>query len=140
MEEELYKNAVLIEVFNEKFGGKLQFIKDIKEVTTNIIIPNYVVLAFVENALFHGLVPKEGEWKLSLKIDENENATQITITDNGVGFDTSILDDKNISTVNIGTIPYVINQLKTSFRNLGTVTIFSSSNKGTQVNIEIPKI
>lgn len=141
LKEELNKNDLLIEVFKERFGGKLQFIKEVKEVATNILIPNYVVLAFVENALFHGLVPKEGEWKLSLKIDENEKAVQIKITDNGVGFDTSVLVNKNISMSDyIGTIPYVITQLKTSFSDMGEVNIVSSNNKGTKVNIKIPKI
>ena len=41
---------------------------------------------FVENAIWHGLSPKEGEKKLQLSISKKEpNYIEIAIEDNGIG-------------------------------------------------------
>ena len=140
LKEELLQTDLLIEVFKERFGAKLQFIKNIKKEAVSIYIPNYAVLAFVENALFHGLIPKEGDWKLTLKIDENEEAVQITVTDNGVGFEPLEYEKKNGSIGDVGTIDYVTTQFKTFYNDLGELHISSSNDRGTQINIVIPKV
>ncbi len=48
-------------------------------------IPTMIIQPFVENAILHGLTPKQGERKLFIDIKENGPSIICNITDNGVG-------------------------------------------------------
>ncbi len=68
---------------------KLRFKKDFSyTIETNgivdIQIPPMLIQPFIENALVHGLLHKEGEKKLSIRFELKENLI-CTIEDNGVG-------------------------------------------------------
>lgn len=52
-----------------------------------ILVPPLTLQPFVENAIWHGLSPKEGEKSLSISISKEDNMIKITIDDNGVGRD-----------------------------------------------------
>ncbi|HCA82175.1 MAG TPA: sensor histidine kinase, partial [Flavobacteriales bacterium] len=55
----------------------------------DILIPPMLIQPFVENALIHGLLHKEGEKKLSLKF-ELKDVLICEITDNGIGREASM--------------------------------------------------
>ncbi len=68
---------------------KLRFKKDFHfEIVTNdiddIMLPPFLIQPFLENSLVHGLLHKEGEKKLKITFELNENLI-CTIEDNGVG-------------------------------------------------------
>ncbi len=72
---------------------KLRFKKDFTyEIIVNnaegIMIPPFLVQPFIENSLVHGLLHKEGEKKLTVVFDLEEELI-CTIEDNGVGRDRS---------------------------------------------------
>jgi sensor histidine kinase YesM len=48
-------------------------------------LPPLLIQPFVENAILHGLVPKEGEGKIEVHFDVHNNQLVCTITDNGIG-------------------------------------------------------
>ena len=48
-------------------------------------IPSMLIQPFVENALKHGLLHKQGEKKLEVTFSLNENSLVCTIQDNGIG-------------------------------------------------------
>jgi len=58
-----------------------------KTINPDIIhIPRFLIQPFVENAIWHGLLPKEGEKQVSLSFEyRDENALFCVIEDNGVG-------------------------------------------------------
>lgn len=68
---------------------KLRFKKDLDyQINTNkiddILIPPLLIQPFIENALVHGLLHKEGFKKLTISFELNENLI-CTIEDNGIG-------------------------------------------------------
>lgn len=142
LREEILQYETFLEIIRRRFGSKIEIINKIYDSTLDTFIPNYSIMTFVENAIFHGLVSKDGDWKLTLEVEDNDNDNyiRIVITDNGVGFNTSSLIDKDYLTDEVGTIQYISNQLKTLYHGLGELQITSSSDNGTQVNILIPKI
>lgn len=144
LKEELLQTDNLIDMFKARFGENLNYTNNIKDEFLNIYLPNYTLNAFVENALFHGLIPKEGIWKIKLDIEEGEEYFQIHITDSGIGFDTSILNLNYNSTDNssndVGKISSVKSRLNSYFNNNGHIDISSSHGKGTRVGITIPKM
>lgn len=73
---------------------KLRFKKDFSysidhNTIEDVLIPPMLIQPFVENALIHGLLHKEGEKKLSLKF-ELKDVLICEITDNGIGRDASM--------------------------------------------------
>jgi LytS/YehU family sensor histidine kinase len=51
----------------------------------NLQIPPMLIQPFVENAILHGLMNKEGERQLQLRFFEQGEQLQIWIEDNGIG-------------------------------------------------------
>lgn len=60
------------------------------EVAPNInmdreLIPSFIVQPFVENSIWHGLMPKTGVKNLWVKVEKTDSILTITIEDNGIG-------------------------------------------------------
>lgn len=144
LKEELLQTRNLIDIFRARFGENLNYTNTIGDEFLNIYLPNYTLNAFVENALFHGLIPKEGIWKLMLFIEEGEEYFKIQIIDSGIGFDTSILDAAyNLaanSSNDVCKITCVKSRFNSYFNNAGHIEISSCKGKGTRVGIKIPKM
>jgi len=51
----------------------------------DIMVQPLLIQPFLENAIWHGLMPKEGDLFLSLQISKSKNQIIYEITDNGVG-------------------------------------------------------
>ena len=59
-----------------------------KEVETDYIeIPPLLLQPYVENAIWHGLMPKEDGGRIDIRvaINQEESLLEISITDNGIG-------------------------------------------------------
>lgn len=56
-----------------------------EKVEFNMGLPPLLIQPFVENAILHGLVPKEGEGTIEVNFDVQNNQLVCTITDNGIG-------------------------------------------------------
>ena len=70
--------------FNHEFTWNINAGNDDR--LLNITLPPMVLQPFIENAILHGLMPKQGEKHLNLGISgENGNLLVITIDDTGVG-------------------------------------------------------
>ena len=71
--------------FNDQFSYKIENHNDIN--TANIIIPSLLLQPYVENAIWHGLLHKEGEKLITIRIEGNLNDDFIVVNiiDNGVG-------------------------------------------------------
>ena len=87
---ELLQVDNLINIFRTRFGENLAYRKTAREDLPDPYLPSNTVLALVESALVHGLIPKEGDWRLNVDIDENEHGLQILVADNGVGLISSM--------------------------------------------------
>jgi LytS/YehU family sensor histidine kinase len=85
-ELETLKLYVLLE--SARFDNKFKCVYHISEdVDANSIkIPPMLLQPFVENAIWHGLMQKEGEGTITVQIKkENEEFLNISITDDGIG-------------------------------------------------------
>jgi len=50
-----------------------------------VLIPTFLLQPLIENAIWHGLMPLQGEKKLEIDISCTENQLTISIKDNGIG-------------------------------------------------------
>ena len=83
-ELEFVKNYITIQKFRfqELFDFKIIVEKDVK---LSKLIPKLVIQNFVENAIYHGLIPRKKGGSLNINIIQNKQNIVVTIVDNGVG-------------------------------------------------------
>ena len=72
--------------FNNKFGFSIHATAAIED---DMGLPPLLIQPFVENAILHGVVPKEGNGMISVVFDVADNQLVCTITDDGIGFSKS---------------------------------------------------
>ncbi len=73
--------------FNKAFNFAITVAGDVS--VNDIKLPPLLVQPFVENAIWHGLLLKEGDKKLQISVFKRENNLVIEIDDNGIGREAS---------------------------------------------------
>ncbi|PBQ30809.1 hypothetical protein CNR22_03130 [Sphingobacteriaceae bacterium] len=73
--------------FNNAFSFAITISDDVS--TSEIRLPPLLIQPFVENAIWHGLLLKEGNKKLDIRVFKRENNLIIEIDDNGIGREVS---------------------------------------------------
>lgn len=87
LSEELSLVRNYIELEKSRFDDRFTCVLDVPEdVPEDIQIPPLLLQPFIENAIWHGLLPSDKELKvLSLSAELTDRSVLITIRDNGVG-------------------------------------------------------
>ncbi len=89
LQEELEMLELYLELEKLRFGKQFEYALTVVGVADKeeLAIPAMIIQPFVENALKHGLLHKEGDKKLSIQFELLHTQKQLvcTITDNGVG-------------------------------------------------------
>jgi len=96
-----------IKIQRERYDTDLDFSCDISENAKGVMIPLLILQPHVENALFHGIVPK-GSGKIKVSARTAEGRIWLTVWDNGAGVFPEILDR---TMHGIDKISYVYNQI-----------------------------
>ncbi len=72
--------------FDDKMEWSIKIHPDLD--AYHLEIPNMIIQPFVENAIWHGIMPSSQKGFIALSIDPTaRGGLEITITDNGVGFE-----------------------------------------------------
>ena len=87
LHEELTILKLYVDIENIRFEEKINLnIKNPENIhIQNIIIPPMILQPFIENAIWHGLMLKEGEKWIDLLFSQEEDAIVLKIRDNGIG-------------------------------------------------------
>ncbi len=131
-QQELLHTNLYLSLEKRRFGNRIQAEYDTP--ITDFLLPALSLQPIAENAVRHGIVKRDEGGKIILRTFEDEACWYITVTDNGVGFDTqkSIHDGRH----HVG-IENVRSRLKAMCG--GTLEITSIPGTGTTVTISIPK-
>jgi tetratricopeptide (TPR) repeat protein len=79
-----------LELEQLRFHNKFEFsIKSSSNVEFNMGLPPLLIQPFVENAILHGVVPKEGNGKIEVNFDVQNDQLVCAITDDGIGLSKS---------------------------------------------------
>jgi len=141
-EYEIAKNYLYIQ--KARFDSKIEYILDIDEGALSYKVPSMILQPFIENAIIHGLEPKEGKGVLELIIRETPYDIQIIIRDNGVGISQERLAEilnykeksqQKSSRYGIG-ISNVMRRLELKYGK-NVVDIYSKLGKGTEVRMKL---
>lgn len=77
------KNYLAIE--KKRFGDRIQVSYEIEE--EHFLVPSLILQPLVENAVKHGIMPKEEGGTIQIKTRKEGSDYYITVADDGVGFD-----------------------------------------------------
>ncbi|WP_431163879.1 tetratricopeptide repeat-containing sensor histidine kinase [Flagellimonas beolgyonensis] len=86
--EELETVELYMNIENIRFSNEIDFRVEVDEDINvdNVKIPSLTLQPFLENSLWHGLSPKEGEKKIHIHVKRKDKGhVSIEILDNGVG-------------------------------------------------------
>ena len=116
-----------------RFGKKLNIEYDIQ--TTDFYIPMLSVQPLVENAVKHGVGMKKKGGTVTISTRETENAFEVIISDDGVGFDTNARKEDD------GRSHVGMENTRSRLRQMcgGEVTVQSTVGEGTTATITLPK-
>jgi tetratricopeptide (TPR) repeat protein len=139
--EEIEYLSMYLTLEKTRFSKKMQYNilieKNIDE--EEIIIPPMLIQPFIENAIWHGIMPKDTGGTIDIDITCVYNVLQIKITDNGIGISNSI-NNKSSGHISRGLelIQERVNLLnKLSDRKISIHKV-QTGESGTEVLIQIP--
>ncbi len=142
-EFEMVKNYIFIQKM--RFGEKIKYAFNIDDGALDYKVPSMILQPFVENAVIHGLEPKEEEGLMELNILDRDEIILVVIKDNGIGMNSKILNDiinnrgkmSEDSRMGIG-VNNVIRRLELTFGK-NVIEIESKIGQGTEVRIKLYK-
>jgi len=91
----LFDELETCRLYNEleslRFNGKFTYSFNVDQTLDlkSIMVPALIIQPFIENAIWHGIMPKEEGGVVTVKVDKWDNTIRCTIDDNGVGRETS---------------------------------------------------
>lgn len=139
--EEIDYLRLYLELESLRYGKKLNYDFNIDEEIEldDIMIPSMLLQPFVENAIWHGIMPKDEDGNILIGIKESHHLLTITIEDDGVGIENSFKakNDEYISrgmTITKERI-HLINQISGVEIN---INVNQKPGGGTMVRINIP--
>lgn len=103
--EELERLELYISLEHMRFQNKFEYNIELgpNVQAENIVIPPMFLQPFVENSIWHGILPMDKAGKISIKIQhESPNTIKFIIEDNGIGIDTSLAKKSKHSHISKG--------------------------------------
>ncbi len=152
LEEEINMLQLYLSLEKTRFGNSFEYKIFVDEEldTDEIKIPNLMIQPFVENAIWHGLMHKEGDRKIDISFElKNDESIICIVTDNGIGRKRAA-EIRKMKSVEIKhqskgmqLIKDKIDVLKQQFKSDVLVEIYDVANidgdvQGTKVLIQLP--
>ena len=85
LREELEAIDEYLDIESIRFGPRLRIEKSIDPASLEIVVPSMLLQPLVENSIKHGLSPKIGEGRITIRSQRENGHAVIDIIDNGVG-------------------------------------------------------
>jgi two-component system LytT family sensor kinase len=85
LREELEAIDEYLDIESIRFGPKLRIEKDIDPESLDVVVPSMLLQPLVENSIKHGLAPKIGEGRITIRSVRERGHAIIDVIDNGIG-------------------------------------------------------
>ena len=119
-----------------RFGQtRLKVVKDIEPKALNALVPTMLLQPLVENAIKHGLTPKEKGGVITISARLRDALVEIAVQDNGVGMSEEALRDslrRGIGLTNVR------ERLRSLYGESFSIEMESRQGQGTIVRISVP--
>lgn len=139
IEDELNLVRSYLYIHKERFGERINVTWDV-EVATDVMIPSLTIQPLIENALKHGILPRENGGNIHLRIVDYDTYIEITVSDDGNGMDEAtmerLLERKSKTSTGIGLLNTDL-RLKQHYGE--GLHITSTLNEGTAISFVVLK-
>src|SRR5688500_2799691 len=85
LREELEAIDEYLDIESIRFGPKLRIEKSIDPDSLDVVMPSMLLQPLIENSIKHGLSPKIGEGRITIRSSRKDGHAIIDVIDNGVG-------------------------------------------------------
>jgi hypothetical protein len=85
LREEVELVEAYLEIESERFGGRLGHDIDVAPTALDVCVPSFILQPLLENAIRHGIVPREGPGHVTLRARLQNETLEIQVEDDGVG-------------------------------------------------------
>lgn len=142
LKEELDNVNNYLTLEKARFGDKIKITKKIDKNLIGAYIPILSIQPLVENAIIHGITPKEGNGSIQITVtSQNENEIKVIVTDDGLGIKSEIMPEIMKRGFGSGSgvgLYNVDERLKMIFGKENGLKVKSEYAKGTTVSFTVP--
>ena len=144
LEQEISTLQLYIELEQIRFKDPFEFILTIdKELDMEVNIPTMLIQPYIENSIWHGLMPKETQGRLELILKKVDSTIHVCIKDNGVGRETGEMKKKHHISKGMSLTEQRIQTLEQTSNKKFVTTVIDLKDEqgnpiGTEVNLVIP--
>lgn len=139
LEDEVNLVQSYIYIHKERFGERINVTWDLN-VSTDVLIPSLTIQPLIENALKHGILPRENGGNIHVSIEDFDTYIKISVSDDGTGMDEAtmerLLEKKSESSNGIGLLNTDL-RLKQHYGK--GLQIISKPNQGTTISFVVLK-
>jgi signal transduction histidine kinase len=121
-----------LQILKIRFGERLKWGIEVSENFRGTLFPPMLLQPLVENAVRHGIEPKLGGGKLSIKAYADENKLKISVHDDGVGFSLVTENKSGAGLKNVRA------RLEALYGESGKLVLESNASGGLTATLEIP--
>ncbi|WP_282020081.1 sensor histidine kinase [Planomicrobium okeanokoites] len=147
VQEEAYVLKQYMEIQKARFSDRLNFHIELDESALLYQMPSLTLQPLIENAVIHGIEPKEEDGRIWFRIKDVEGNVFIEIEDNGKGMDETRkkalleggINPQEGHSTGIG-FANVVKRLQLFYGREDVVTIESAPGKGTKIILKLPKV
>lgn len=134
--------------FKNSFNFEVKF-KDEEEDYSEVKIPVMLIQPFIENSIWHGIMPikEKVNGKIELRFSLNDTSLEVEIEDNGIGYNQAqaLRTDKNHKSLGIQLVQERLALLDSKYKSQARIEILdlkeiSVNKSGTLVKITIPLV
>ena len=136
LREELEAIDEYLDIESIRFGPKLHIEKAISPDCLDVVVPSMLLQPLVENSIKHGLAPKIGEGRITIRSVRDNGHAIIDVIDNGVGL---TADSERVKAGGIG-LRNVNERLRVIYGANYQLQLDSVPGQGTCARIVIPEL
>jgi two-component system, LytTR family, sensor kinase len=137
LREELEAIDEYLDIESIRFGPNLHIEKEIDPDSLDVVMPSMLLQPLIENSIKHGLSPKIGEGRITIRSSRRDGHALIDVIDNGVGVSTDHI--KRVNTGGIG-LRNVNERLRVIYGANYQLQLDSVPGQGTCARIVIPEL
>ena len=138
-------------LLNERYGNKIQFVKEMNESIPNVLMPRMTLQPIVENSFIHGINTMESGGLIRVSAFAEDRAVRVEVADNGCGMSDETIEkilagslaepaDPNDKTSHSIGLKNVISRLLLFYHlsSPGDIVGIRSGETGTTVTLRLP--
>jgi two-component system LytT family sensor kinase len=95
LDDELELVERYLEIERVRFGARLEYAFDVGESARTFRVPTQAVLTLVENAVRHGVSPREGGGRITIRARLAGQRLRVEVEDDGPGFPRQVLESSS---------------------------------------------